>query len=79
MYGTGSELAAMLGRPESPFAGLARRSGFSVRDCEVAAASGQLAGIVRVAEKRSRPGRGGCLPGSVALARIRALEAASEL
>jgi hypothetical protein len=44
----------------------------------VAAASGQLGGIIRVAEKRSRPGRGGRLPGAVALARIRELEAAGE-
>lgn len=34
------------------FAGLASQSGFSVRDCQLAAATGRLAGIVRVAELR---------------------------
>lgn len=36
------------------FAGLARASGFSVRDCQVAAATGRLVQIVRVAEQRKR-------------------------
>jgi hypothetical protein len=41
------ENLARLGQLGSPFAGLAERSGFSVREYEVAAASGQLGGIVR--------------------------------
>jgi hypothetical protein len=42
------------------FSGLARLSDFSVRDCKVAAATGRLAGIVEVAERR-RGGRHGAL------------------
>jgi hypothetical protein len=43
--------------PESPFAGLAAASGFSVRDCRLAAAAGgdRLAAIVRAAEQRRTP------------------------
>jgi hypothetical protein len=41
---------------ESPssetFGGLAKRSGFSVAECALAARSGRLAGIVRVAQAR---------------------------
>jgi hypothetical protein len=36
------------------FAGLARASGISERDCELAAATGRLADIVGVAERRGR-------------------------
>jgi hypothetical protein len=41
---------------ESPtlgtFDGLAKRSGFSVAECALAASSGRLAGIVKVAQRR---------------------------
>jgi hypothetical protein len=77
MYGFGAETAALWQRPGSPFAGLARASGFSVRDCQVAAATGRLAGIVRVAERRGagvRRHHGG-VPGWMALAQVRAREA----
>ena len=41
------------------FAGLARQSGFTERECMVAAASGRLAEVVRVAERRKAKGRQG--------------------
>jgi hypothetical protein len=41
-------------RGQHVFAGLAARSGFSIRECEVAAVSGRLADVVRVAQLRRR-------------------------
>jgi hypothetical protein len=49
------ETAAQLpGHTTGPFAGLARASGLSVRDCQLAAASGRLVDVIRVAEVRRR-------------------------
>jgi hypothetical protein len=39
------------------FTSLASQSGFSVRDCQLAAATGRLAGIVRIAELRKAKAR----------------------
>jgi hypothetical protein len=69
MPGSGETAAVSVGR-ESPFLGLARASGFSVRDCALAAASGRLAGIVKVAELRRQP----AMTGHQALVRLRLLE-----
>jgi hypothetical protein len=60
----------------SPFLGLAETSGFSVRQCEVAAATGRLPDVIRIAERRSAGRRAvptsGHLSGALALAMVRA-------
>lgn len=87
MDGYGVEYADGVGpkRGRRTFEGLAEQTGglFSERDCLVAAASGRLAGIVRVAERRNRArcraqqaARAGLEPlrGYEALLRVRELE-----
>jgi hypothetical protein len=59
-------------RPRSTFAGLAASRGFSERDCELAARSGLLAGIIACPVIEHRSGR---LSGAVALARLQELKA----
>ena len=73
------ECAAVSGRPSSPFASLARRSGFSERDCRLAAAADPrrlLVGIIRAAELRDAQAAraAGRVAGALALARLRGLE-----
>lgn len=72
MYGA-ETAAGIAGRPQSPFVGLAKQSGFSVRECQVAAASGRLPAIVAVAELRRRHA-GPTMTGQQALVRMRLLE-----
>lgn len=70
-------LELALEREGATFAGLARASGMSARDCALAARTGRLGDVVRAAEKR-RVGRADManrtLPGHLALARVRARE-----
>ena len=66
------ETATILpGQVPSTFAGLARASGLSARDCMLAAASGRLADVIRVAEVRRRATATGA---TAAQARLRLLE-----
>lgn len=55
MYGGSVEQAAILLEPKrGPFHTLAARSGFSERECALAARTGRLAGVVACAEVRQR-------------------------
>jgi hypothetical protein len=61
-------------READVFESLAAGSGFSLRDCHVAARTGRLAGIVAVYEQRGGRRQLGGIPGSLALAIVRAKE-----
>jgi hypothetical protein len=73
------EYATAHGRVGGTFAGLARQSGFTERDCQLAAAAdpGLVVGIIRVAQLRGA--RRAQVSGAVALARLHQLRAAGLL
>jgi hypothetical protein len=70
-------LDMVLEREGGTFANLAKQAGLSARDCALAARTGRLGDVIRVAQQRRGQARSqpyGTLSGAMALARVRELE-----